>query len=192
MRASGHRRLDHHGQPGVNMSTGCSISVRGLLRAGGLRCRAQNDALRDLAGGHQLPQRDEQLARQSLPLRRQGAMIMVLRGRRARRRFAPGTPGLRRGRLLCQRAVLLKHQKAPRQLDHAAAYASVAGPLFSPGAGPASPFSRRRAPLSSGAPVSPPYRATALRSRRACPGAGRGYARGSPAPACRLSRCRRR
>jgi len=40
----------------VNMSTGCPISVGGLLRAGGLGCRAQNDALRDFAGGHQLPQ----------------------------------------------------------------------------------------------------------------------------------------
>src|SRR5260370_28538041 len=68
-----------YGESGGTLRTGGSISVGGLLRAGGLRCRAQNDALRDFAGGHQLPQRDEQLARQSLPLRRQGAMIMVLR-----------------------------------------------------------------------------------------------------------------
>ena len=56
------------------------------------RC-SQHNALRNLAGGHQAPQAchwprtggDEQLARQSLPLRRQGATIIVLRvpGRRS-------------------------------------------------------------------------------------------------------------
>jgi hypothetical protein len=77
----------------------------------------------------------------------------------------------------CERALLLKHQKAPGELDHAAADPGVAGPLFSPGAGLASPCSRRCAPLSSGEPVKPapgsgPWpargrapRATALRSR---------------------------
>src|SRR5580704_19038257 len=39
----------------------------------------------------------------------------------------------------CERALLLKHQKAPGELDHAAADPGVAGPLFSPGAGLASP-----------------------------------------------------
>src|SRR4029077_8406295 len=50
---------------------------------------------------------------------------------RGDRLSACGTPG-RRGRLLRQCAVLLEHQEAPRQLDHAAAHPGVAGPLFSP------------------------------------------------------------
>ena len=50
---------------------------------------------------------------------------------------------------------LLKPQKAPGELDHATADPGVAGPLFSPGAGLASPCSRRFAPLSSGEPVRP-------------------------------------
>src|SRR5712675_453370 len=55
----------------------------------------------------------------------------------------------------CQCALLLKPQKAPGELDHTAADPGVACPLFSPGAGLASPCSRRFAPLSSGEPVRP-------------------------------------
>jgi hypothetical protein len=55
----------------------------------------------------------------------------------------------------CQRALLLKQQKAPGELDDAAADPGVAGsgePFFAP---------LCAAPLSSGAPVGPAQRATA-------------------------------
>lgn len=41
------------------------ISLGRLLRSGRSRCRSQDDALRHLSSRHQLPKRDEQLARQS-------------------------------------------------------------------------------------------------------------------------------
>ena len=60
------------------------IALGRLLRSGRSHRRSQDNALWHLSGRHQLPKRDEQLARQSLPLRRQGAVlakagIMVLR-----------------------------------------------------------------------------------------------------------------
>src|SRR6266853_1273386 len=42
-------------------------------------CRTQDDALQCLASRDKAPERDQQLACQSLPLRRQGATIIVLR-----------------------------------------------------------------------------------------------------------------
>lgn len=110
------------------MSTGGAQSrLSRLLRSGGSRCPTQHHPLRDRAGRHHLPEGDEQLARQSLPLRRQGATIMVLRVAPRASAVRARYPGLRRGRLLRQRALLLEHQEAPRQLDHAAAHAGVAG-----------------------------------------------------------------
>src|SRR6478735_11472896 len=74
--------------------------------------RAQLDALRHLAGGHQPPQGDEQLTRQ-----------------RHDHGFARGLAAI--GGALAEPAdepaVLLEDQKAPGQLDHAAADPAVAG-----------------------------------------------------------------
>src|SRR5207302_9733069 len=74
--------------------------------------RAQLEALRHLAGGHQPPQGDEQLARQ-----------------RHDHGFACGAAAIC-GALAepaDKRAILLEDQKAPGQLDHAAADTTVAG-----------------------------------------------------------------
>src|SRR3954469_9719593 len=60
--------------------------------------RAQGDPLRGLAGGHQTPQRDQGLARAAAGVRR--ARPIPLR----------------------QRALLLEQEKAPRELEHAAAH----------------------------------------------------------------------
>ena len=60
------------------MGDGRPIALGRLLRSGRSR-RSQDNALWHLSGRHQRPKRDEQLARQSLPLRRQGATTIVLR-----------------------------------------------------------------------------------------------------------------
>src|SRR5215212_6276272 len=73
--------------------------------------RAQGDALRGLAGGHQTPQRDQELSREGDD-----------------HGFARAAAGVRRARPvpLRQRALLLEQEKAPRELEHAAAHTSVA------------------------------------------------------------------
>jgi len=96
--------------------------------------RAQNDAVRH----HAPPATSRHRAIRSL---RAKATIMVLRVPRGGSRWRARKP-LRQG------ALLLEHEKSPRQLDHASPNSSVAGtgqPLFS----------RRFVPLSSGEPVRP-------------------------------------
>src|ERR1700732_2201965 len=83
-------------------------------------CRTQDDALQCLAGGDKAPERDEQLAcqRDNHRLARAGSAV--------------GSAGLVPPG---QCALLLKPQKAPGEVDHAAADPGVAGsgePLFSP------------------------------------------------------------
>src|SRR3954463_13290700 len=72
---------------------------------------AQGDPLRGLAGGHQTPQRDQQLSREGDD-----------------HGFARAAAGVcRAGPIpLRQRALLLEQEKAPRELEHAAAHTSVA------------------------------------------------------------------
>src|SRR6266853_3617096 len=79
-----------------------------LFRSDRSCCRAQDDALRNLAGGDEPPQRNEQLASQRDDHCLSGSAARI------------GGP---RPVPLRQRAVLLEHQKAPRQLQHAAAHA---------------------------------------------------------------------
>src|SRR5947207_6386308 len=83
-------------------------------------CRTQDDALQCLAGGDKAPERDDQFACQSDDhgLARANTAIGG----------ASTIPP-------CQRALLLKSQKAPGELDHAAADPGVGGsgePLFAP------------------------------------------------------------
>src|SRR6266576_1504158 len=83
-------------------------------------CRTQDDALQCLASGDKAPERDDQFACQSDDhgLARANTAI-------------GGASAIPQ----CQRALLLKHQKAPGELDHAAADPGVAGsgePLFAP------------------------------------------------------------
>ena len=102
------------------LTTGVGSLAVVLLSTGCSRRRSQDDAARHFAGSDQPPQRDEQLARQRNDQR--------LAGGTARVGGAGSIP-------LCQGAVFLKHQKAPGQLDHAAAHAGVARPgqpLFPP------------------------------------------------------------
>src|SRR3984893_12608892 len=83
-------------------------------------CRTQDDALQCFAGGDKAPKRDEQLACQRD------------NHRLARASTAIGSAGLVPSG---QCALLLKPQKAPGELDHAAADPGVAGsgePLFPP------------------------------------------------------------
>src|SRR5580700_729243 len=75
-------------------------------------CRTQDDALQCLAGGDKAPERDEQLACQRD------------NHRLARASTAIGSAGLVPAR---QCALLLKPQKAPGELDHAAADPGIAG-----------------------------------------------------------------
>src|SRR5216683_7409921 len=75
-------------------------------------CRTQNDALRCLASGDQAPERNDQFACQ-----RDDHCL-------ARANTAVGGAG---AIPQCQRALLLKQQKAPGELDHAAADPGVAG-----------------------------------------------------------------
>ena len=90
--------------------------------------RPQDDALRHFAGGDQSPQRDQELARQGRP--REGGD----------HRLAGGAAGIggAHPEPLRQHAVLLEHQEAPSQLQHAAAHARIACPgqafLTAPGA----------------------------------------------------------
>jgi hypothetical protein len=84
---------------------------------------------------------DEQLARQSLPLRRQGATIMVLR-------VAPRASAVR-ARYHCASALSFWNIRK-RHASWIMPRRTRALPAR------ASPFSRRFAPLSSGAPVRPP------------------------------------
>src|SRR3954462_1807975 len=98
--------------------------------------RTYGEPLRDVARPHQAPQGNQQLSRQGHD--HGFARFGRLRG--------PFAEPLRQG------ALALEHQKAPRQLDHAPAHPRIAS-LGLPAL--ASPFSRRLAPLSSGAPVKP-------------------------------------
>src|ERR1700726_2409188 len=75
-------------------------------------CRTQDDALQCLASRDKAPERDQQLACQSDDHRLAGA------------RTAIGSAG---PVPLCQCALLLKQQKAPGELDHAAADPGIAG-----------------------------------------------------------------
>src|SRR6202045_4739478 len=83
-----------------------------MLYSGPLACRAQDDALQGLASRDKAPERDEQLAcqRDNHRLARAGSAVGS----------AGPVP-------LCQCAVLLKPQKAPGELDHAAADPGIAG-----------------------------------------------------------------
>jgi len=97
----------------------------------------QDDALDWLASRDKAPERNDQFACQRGP--REG-------GDHCLARADPAISGA--GAIpQCQRALLLKQQKAPGELGHAAADPGVAGS--------GGPCSRRRAPLSSGAPVRP-------------------------------------
>src|SRR5437763_13939395 len=75
-------------------------------------CRTQDDALQCLASGDKAPERNDQFAcqRDDHGLARASTAISG----------AGAIPH-------CQRAVLLQHQKAPGELDHAAADPGVAG-----------------------------------------------------------------
>src|SRR5829696_364313 len=77
------------------------------------RCRAQDDALRRLAGGHEAPQGNQELPREGHD--------------HGLARAATGVRGA--GPIpLRQSAVLLEQQEAPGQLHHAATDSGVAGP----------------------------------------------------------------
>src|ERR1700759_4418135 len=92
---------------------GCQIIERS-------RRRSQDDALWHLSDSHQLPKRDEQLARQSDDHSLAGSAAAIA--------GLCAVP-------LRQCAVLLEHQEAPSQLDHATAHPGVARPsqsLLSP------------------------------------------------------------
>src|SRR5579859_2292801 len=94
--------------PGCRTVKGVGIAEAARSSAG----RVQLDALRHLAGGYQPPQGDQQLARQ-----------------RHDYGFARGAAAIR-GALAepaDEPALLLEDQKAPSQLDHAAADPAVAG-----------------------------------------------------------------
>ena len=71
----------------------------------------QHDAVRDFAGGDHAPERDEQLAGERDDHRRLARALGAL---------GPGPEPLR------QRAVLLKHEEPPGELDHAAAHPGIA------------------------------------------------------------------
>jgi hypothetical protein len=64
MPASGHRHLGSLPAPGANKGNGHRFCSDNHPPASHLRRRPQHDAFRDLAGHHQPPQRDEQLAGQ--------------------------------------------------------------------------------------------------------------------------------
>src|ERR1700720_1378361 len=84
-----------------------------MLYPGPLACRTQDDALQCLARRDKAPERDHQLACQGDD------------HRLARAETAIGSAG---AVPQCQCAVLLKQQKSPGELDHAAADPGVAGP----------------------------------------------------------------
>src|SRR5204863_7548103 len=92
--------------------------VKGDALPGPSACRTQDDALQCLPSGDKAPERDDQFAcqRDDHGLARAFTAISG----------AGAIPH-------CQRALLLKHQKAPGELDHAAPDPGVAGsgePLF--------------------------------------------------------------
>jgi hypothetical protein len=101
------------------------VSVSGDASSSGLSAgRTHDDALQCLAHCDKAPERDEQLARQGGP--REGGDHRL-----ARARTAIGSAGL----VSPCSAAHLKQQKAPGELDHAAADPGVAGfgePLFPP------------------------------------------------------------
>src|SRR5712664_3560431 len=92
-----------HQRPGRN----CWVSFSGLRSL----CRPQNDAVRYDALPHETPQGDQELARQSHDHGLASAAGAL----------GSGSKPLR------QSAVLLEHEKSPRQLDHASSNPSVAG-----------------------------------------------------------------
>jgi len=110
--------------------------------------RPHADTLRHHAGLHQLLQRDQEFAGERRP--REGGD----------HGFAGGAAAVLRALAepFDQRAVWLVAQEAPGELDQRPPYSGIAG------LGEA--CSRRLLPLSSGAPVTPAYRATARRSRK--------------------------
>src|SRR3954463_5410409 len=89
------------------------LFARLLLPGGGSPGRTEDDALRRLAGGHQPPQRDEQLPRQ----RHDHGLARAAAGVRGARPVPPG-----------EVTVPLEAQEAPGELEHAAAHAGVAHP----------------------------------------------------------------
>ena len=105
---SGHRHLGSSSTAqiaGVE-SPGCAVFLQ--RRSGWL---SEHDTLRHFAGGDHAPERDEQFACQGDD---------HLRLARALDTLGPGSEPLR------QHAVPLKHEEAPSQLDHAAAYPGIA------------------------------------------------------------------
>src|SRR4051794_21778110 len=89
------------------------LFARLLLPGGGSPGRTEDDALRRLAGGHQPPQRDQQLPRQ----RHDHGLARAAAGVRGARPVPPG-----------EVAVSLEAQEAPGELEHAAAHPGVAHP----------------------------------------------------------------
>src|SRR5260221_4882644 len=119
-----------------------------LLTSGG---GTQHNTFGDFTDCRVTPQRYQQLARQSLPLRRQGATIIVFRVR-------SGACSVR-ALYHCDSALSFWNM-SQRQASCSIPRRTRELPAF------ARPFSRRFAPLSSSDPVMPAYRATARRSRR--------------------------
>src|SRR5215813_13341443 len=104
--------------PVVDASSEPRAKVRNDPPGGSLACRTQGDAVQWLANGDKAPQRYEQLARQRDDHRLARANAVI------------GSTG---AVPQCQCALLLKPQKPPGELDHAAADPGVAGsgePLF--------------------------------------------------------------
>ena len=117
MRHESHRKArvtatsDRHRQPAGEPWAGRKPSRGPRCGRARSRRRTQDDTVRRLAGGHQTPQRDEQLARQ-----------------RHDHGLARAAASVRRPRPVPDRqtAGLLEPEKTPGELDHAAAHARVA------------------------------------------------------------------
>src|SRR3954465_6210440 len=101
------------GSPPRTRGPAPKLFARLLLPGGGSPGRAKDDALGRLAGGHQPPQRDEQLPRQ----RHDHGLARAAAGVRGPRPVPAG-----------EVTVSLEAQEAPGELEHAAAHAGVAHP----------------------------------------------------------------
>jgi hypothetical protein len=124
-------------------------------------CRTQNNAVRYNALPHEPPQGDQKLARQGHDHELASAAGVL----------GAGAKPLRQG------AVLLEHEKSPRQLNHASSKPSIArtGQPFLPAFSATLVGRAREAGIAALRPVG-----------RAC------FATAPPVPACRPSRCQPR